>query len=76
MASANRRFGPPPVAFLGEKAAGMDPATRAALYEVLALDGGPEALDWLTGAVVRDQDSDAVRRGAVALRRRLLEAPR
>lgn len=75
MAAAHRRFGPLPVDFLAARSQGMDAGTRASLYEVLCLDGRPEALDWLTGALVRETDAEAARLGARALRRRLLEAP-
>ena len=75
MAAAHRRFGPLPVDFLAERSKTMDAGTRAALYEVLGIDGRVQALDWLTGALVREPDAEATVPGARALRRRLMEAP-
>ncbi len=75
MAAAHRRYGPMPVEFLAQKSKTMDAGTRAALYEVLGIDGRVEALDWLTGALIRETDPEAAKPGARALRRRLMEAP-
>ncbi|MBI5202115.1 MAG: HEAT repeat domain-containing protein [Elusimicrobia bacterium] len=75
MAAAHRRFGPMPVDFLSEKAKTMDPGARAALYDVLGIDGRVGALDGLTGALIHEEDAGAAKAGARALRRRLLEVP-
>lgn len=72
---SNRRFGPLPVDFLGERCEGMGAATRGALYELLAADGSPGAVELLTARVLDEADPAATARGGAALRRHLLERP-
>ena len=75
LARSGRRFAALPVDFLDERVRGLSAETRAALFDLLAVDASPGAVDVLTAAVLREKDPGAALRGGAALKRLLQEAP-